>query len=300
MSLPDSLNSAGDLKGQASGTLGKSDPPPAPNYFGAAVGQGGANIQSAIANYLLSNPNQVTPYGTLQSTQSGSFNIPGMSIPGVGQIPDMTIPTFTKETNFTPEGQARFDQGQRISDALGNLAESGLDRVGAAQSQPFGFGSADELQDKAEKALMSRLTPIMDRQEDALRTRLANQGIGIGSEAYNKDIEAFGRGRNDATMQAILQAYQTRPQTIQEEAYLRSQPLNELNSLRTGSAVQMPQFQQPFALGVQPGNIAGAASQAGQYDVDVWNAQQARNNQLFNLGGNLGLYSFGLPPLFGK
>jgi len=38
--------------------------PAAPDYAGAAVAQGAANLESARATAKLSNPNMYTPYGT--------------------------------------------------------------------------------------------------------------------------------------------------------------------------------------------------------------------------------------------
>src|SRR5690606_9456713 len=57
----------------------------------------------------------------------------------------------------------------------------------------------------ATELLMQRLNPELDRQREALRTQLANQGIAQGSEAYNREMERFGRTSNDAHTQAALQ-----------------------------------------------------------------------------------------------
>lgn len=57
----------------------------------------------------------------------------------------------------------------------------------------------------ATQAILSRLNPQLDRQEESLRTRLANMGVTPGSEAWNNEMGQFGRDRNDAVTQAGLQ-----------------------------------------------------------------------------------------------
>lgn len=48
-------------------------PPPAPDYVGAAVAQGAANVDAAKVQGKINNPNVVNPYGT-QTVQWGGFN----------------------------------------------------------------------------------------------------------------------------------------------------------------------------------------------------------------------------------
>ncbi|WP_213074504.1 hypothetical protein, partial [Acinetobacter baumannii] len=61
-----------------------------------------------------------------------------------------------------------------------------------------------EQQLRAEEALMSRMNPQFARDEEAQRTRLINQGITQGSEAYNTEMNTFNQMKNDARQQAIL------------------------------------------------------------------------------------------------
>jgi len=272
--------------------MGKSDPPPPPDYAAAARAQGGANLQSTIASNILNRPTEVTPLGTRSWQQTGTYTIPGAE-----GNPAVDIPTFTSSINLTPEGQARYDQDQRISANLGNVAESGLSRVGQSMATPFSLSSADQIQNKAEEALLSRLEPKFARDEDALRTRLLNQGIRSGSEAFGTEMDRFNQAKNDARQQAVIGALQTRPQSIQEESFLRNIPLNELNALRTGSQVQMPQFQAFSTSNVQPAPIMQGAQAQGQADINAFNAQQAGSNAtmggLFSLGA-AGLGAYGM------
>lgn len=268
-------------------SLGKSDPPPAPDYAAAARAQGGANLQSTIASSILNNPNQVTPYGTLRRTQTGTYTVPGAE-----GNPAVDIPTFTSQVDFTPEGAARWAQEQRIIGNLGNVAEAGLNRVGETFATPFSLGSADAAQQRAEEAILSRVNPQLDSARRAREQQLANQGIGYGSSAYDDAMRQLALAENDARQQAVLGGISVRPQVIQEATTLRNQPLNELNALRSGSQVANPTFQAAGNLNVQPANLFGAAQAQGQAAMDQYNAEQAQQAGLLN--GIVGLGSAAL------
>lgn len=61
---------------------------------------------------------------------------------------------------------------------------------------------ADFAQDRSavEQALYARLNPQLDRDRAALETRLANQGIGLGSEAWRTAMDDSNRQSNDARL----------------------------------------------------------------------------------------------------
>lgn len=268
--------------------MGGKSSPPTPDYVGAAKQQGVENVNTAIANAWLNNPKQVSPLGTKEYTQYGSYSLPS------GE----SVPMLQSTTSLTPEGQSRYDQEQRIIGNLGNVAESGLNRVGNSMASPFTYDSVDQAQNAAQDAISSRMEPQFARDEEAMRTRLANQGLSSGTEAYQRDYDAFNRSKVDARQQAILQANQIRPGMIQEQMALRNIPLNEVNALRSGSQVSMPQFQ-----GYTPSNISPApyfqATQAqGQADMNTYNAKTSQQNAglggLFSMGGSI-LGASGVP-----
>ncbi len=55
---------------------------------------------------------------------------------------------------------------------------------------------------------MQRLNPYLERDQEALRTSLVNQGIMQGSEAWKEGMDDFTRQANDARLGAILGAGQ--------------------------------------------------------------------------------------------
>lgn len=257
------------------------DAPQAPDYGGAAAQQGRENRATALFNAKLANPFFSNPYGTQKIDWSGQ------------QTGDPSIPFVS--TEMTPLGQQAFDSQQRLSAQMGSAAEGSLGRVNQAFANPFEYGDNQDLQASAENAIMSRLTPIMDRQEAQLRTRLANQGLVPGGEAYGNEMMDFNNMRNDAQMQAVLQGIRLQPQLLSTALTMRNQPLNEFNALRTGAQVQAPQFQGFTGSSAAPAPIYQSASDAANFATDLYNADMGTRNAmlsgLFSLGG-AGLQGF--------
>lgn len=71
---------------------------------------------------------------------------------------------------------------------------------------------------RVEDAIFSRVDPMMERDREALRTQLVNQGIGVGSEAYDREMARFGQGVTDARMQTILAGGQEQSRMVGLEA----------------------------------------------------------------------------------
>jgi hypothetical protein len=254
--------------------MGKSSAPPSPDYVGAANAQGAANRDAALQSGMLSNPAFSNPFGSRDVNyydQGGGFMKP------------MVV------DKLSPLGQSRFDQEQRIVGSVGNIAEGGLGRVDQAYSRPFGIQNVNDLQNKAESLMSARIEPQLARNREATQTQLITRGHNPQNESYKAQMDQLGQQENDARRQGILSAMQMRPQTLQEELSLRNQPLNELNALRTGSQVSLPQFQQFQGANVAGAPVFNAAQAQGQYDINRYGIQQGGQNNmmggLFGLGG---------------
>lgn len=254
----------GDLFGK------DSSPPPAPDYAGAARTQGASNLQTAIAQGILNRPNEVTPYGSRSWSQYGSTTIPGAE-----GNPAVDVPLWQSNINLTPLGQKTFDTQQRISDQLGGMAETGLNRVSQATSAPFGIREAQDV-------LMQSLRPEMDRKREQTQTALLTRGHNRGGEAYGTEMERLSREEDALRVGATKDA-------LQMALALRNQPLNELNSLRTGAQVNLPQFGQTQAGQIGQTPIFGAAQAQGNAAMQGYNAGLASDaaamQGLFGLGG---------------
>jgi len=149
------------------------------------------------------------------------------------------------------------------------------------------------------QALMGRLQPQFDKDENSARTRLANQGITQGSEAWNDEMNRLTQAKNDAMMQAQMQAggeasrmfgdqSAARQQAIQEQAYLRNLPLSEINALRTGSTPNMPQFQGFGGSQVQAAPLLQGTQLGEQAAIDRYNSKVSQHNALMQMAGQVG------------
>jgi len=194
------------------------------------------------------------------------------------------------DVTLDPSQKALLDAQNQTSIGLANLQGGALDRVGQTQAKPFDYSSIQDVQDQAYKGYTSRLDPQWQQAEAAYKTQLRNQGIPVGSEAYDNAMRVFTQGKNDAYQQANTAAINTMPQTFQLASALRSQPLNELNALRTGAQVTNPTFnavpQQATTAGP---DMLGAANMQYNAALGASNAENAASGNfmsgLFGLGG---------------
>jgi hypothetical protein len=99
----------------------------------------------------------------------------------------------------------KYDRGGRITTTFDN-ANNLLNTYdpGFDIQQSVGDDDFEAARHRVEQALFSRLDPQIERDREAMFTRLANQGITQGSEAWRNSIDDFQRGVNDLRMQAIL------------------------------------------------------------------------------------------------
>lgn len=257
------------------GFRAKGKTPAQPDYTGAANAQSMGTIGASIANNMMSHPNISTPLGSQTWNQTGTSNI---NIPGVGNV---GIPQYSQNISLSPEQQKLYDNQTALSGSLQGQA-------GQSLNQPRDMNSVNDVADKAYGAMTARLDPQWNQRQQMQETQLRNQGLVPGGEAYDNAMRDFGTQRNDAYQQANLAAIQTMPQTQQMAAQLRDQPLNEMNALKTGSQVNMPQFQpSQYPANAQGPNTMAATQAGGQWQQNMYNAQMAQQNGTMN--GLMGL-----------
>jgi hypothetical protein len=135
---------------------------------------------------------------------------------------------------------------------------------------------------------MQRLAPQLEQGRDQLQQQLANKGIDIGSKAYDRAMQTQQQRENDLLLGATTQGFgvgqQARQSALQEQAYLRNEPLNTLSAVRTGSQVTGPQFVNSAQQATTGGaDILGASQMGYNAQMGNFNAQQAAQ-QNFNQG----------------
>jgi hypothetical protein len=295
--------------------MGKKTPaaPATPDYRGAAVEQGAANLEAARATARLSNPNTYTPYGTQLVSYDGD------------------IPTIRQ--TLTPTAQKTLEAQQGVELSLANLGAKGANTASGVLDKPFSFGGPEvqtslDLSGIAkmpvnagmtgQEAIMQRLEPSLARQRTSTETQLINQGLRPGSEAYDNAIQLLGQQETDARTQAVLQGLNldiganqqgfgqqleagkfgntAQQQALAEAIQLRQLPLNEITALMSGSQIQNPQFGAYSGATVQAAPIFAGAQAQGQFDANKYNQEVSQANAqtagMYSLGGA----ALGAPP----
>jgi hypothetical protein len=255
--------------------------PAPPDYAGAARITADENVNAARIATAANRVNQVTPYGSLKYAVTGADPYGN--------------PTWTATQTLSPAQQQLLDYQNQTSLGLGRLAGQGLGYVENMLNTPFdvsrlpstGFNPSQTYQE----AYMQRLAPQLQQGREQLQQQLANKGIDIGSEAYDRAMMQQAQRENDLLAAATTQGFNVgqtaRQSALQEQAYLRNEPLNTLSAVRTGAQVQGPQFVNSFNQATTAGPDILAASQMG-YNAQMgdFNAKQRAQENL-----NQGLFS---------
>ena len=259
--------------------------PAAPDYTGAARVTAEENVNAARIATAANRVNQVTPYGNLNYAVTGADPYGN--------------PTWTATQTLSPAQQQILDYQNQASIGLGRLAGQGLGYVENMLASPFdtsklpstGFNPSQSYQD----AYMQRLAPQIQQGRERIEQQLANQGIQLGSEAYDRAMRNQAQRENDLLLGATTQGFdvgnRARAAAFGELAYQRNEPINTLSAVRTGSQVQGPQFVNSFSQATTQGaDILGASQMGYNAQMGDFNAKQAAqanlNQGLFSLGGS--------------
>lgn len=221
--------------------------------FGAQLA---ADKENALFNFKLNN-NRENIFGNQQVVSDGNGGW-------------KTTTNYAEPINRAITGNMEMLPGmqQRIADTLSHKA---FDPTDPATRQ------------ETIDAMLSRMNFGAD--EESLRTRLANQGLTEGSEAWSKEMGQFGQEKNDARMQAILGSGQEMTNLFNLDQAGRMAPINEMNAIAGSSQTLAPDFGQMS----YTQDLTNPASEQYKQALDKYNAKMASRNQmiggLFQLGG---------------
>lgn len=177
---------------------------------------------------------------------------------------------------------------QQHNDLLGAVTTQGFNTGLAANNQAYGQNrnqydaemSANNQNFGQNQALFNSQAAI-NSQNYGQNQALYNSQLGANNQNFNQNQAQYGADLN-ATQQGFQQA-----------AYNQMQPINLINSLRTGSQVQNPNFvNAPQQANVAGADLLGAAQ--GNYNAQMgqYNAQLGSNNAMTS--GLMGLAGAGL------
>lgn len=231
--------------------MGKQDAPAIPSPAATAQAQTTSNIDTAVAQKNLNATDTKTPFGNL------TYSVTGTNSDGT--------PKYTATAALSPELQSAFDRANTSISAPLDLSSSGLDKF---TNTHF----ADDFNQQN------------DRNRAALETRLSEQGIVQGSEAYRRAMEDFGV-TSGKSFDNFLGDQQANAKDLMLTG--RNQPLNEFASLTgLGQQINTPQT------GVAGTDVAGIQQNAYNARVNQVNQSNQQTNSV--LGGLFGLGSSAL------
>jgi hypothetical protein len=244
-------------------------------------------LEAARATAAANRVNQYTPYGSLvyAPTTEDKFG---------NQLYQVT-------QTLSPEEQQKLNQSNALDIGLLNTAQTGLNYAQNVLSKPgVDMSGLPQMPINAGEtysdAIMRRLQPTMTASQAAFDTKMANQGIAPGSEAYANANREFQQQQNDLLTSAQIQGMSTglgaQQQAFNQAAYNQMQPINVINALRTGTQVDNPNFVSPVQQANTAGpDLLGAANAQYQNQVAATNARNAGAGGfmggLMSLGGNL-------------
>jgi hypothetical protein len=242
--------------------------PPPVDYNAQAQAQGVANVEAARTSAALNRVNQFTPYGSLVYTQGatpdqwestvtlspeqqalldkqtqGEQVLADTANAGLGRVQNAFSQPFSTSgapSRVTSVGTPTYDmytgQTNLPNSGIGGNFQTKLD-FSSLQNVPGGNDFAaqkDEVRDALYRQATSQLDPQFQQEEDALRTRLANQGIAQGTEAYTNALNDYYRNRTaaygDARDRALLGAGAEQSRLNADALASRSQMLQQILS----------------------------------------------------------------------
>jgi len=298
--------------------------PKSPDPYKQASADQSAQSSAAQASAVMNNPNEVSPYGSVNYQISGWEQVPGAD----GKM--QNVPRYTRTTSLSPDEQriagydtaTRYNLGRTATQQSAKIGDYLNQSINPSGWQAWGLGAAPgEVRQDAgptdraaiEKAMSESYHRQTDPQNAAAQAQLANRGLSPGSQGYG----TYQQGQQDAAAEAARQGYlasgaesreaqnaynqagqlryqmgadyadrgnQLRQAQSQEAFALRNQPINEIMALLGGSQVNMPNFSPFSRQGI--GAASPGSYMASNYQNQVASAN-ATNQGIFNLLGSV-------------
>lgn len=286
-------------------TMGGSPPsaPTAPDPNAVAGAQTQSNQATALFNFGLNNPTLNTPLGDINYSVDNS---------------NPNQPTSTANVTLSPAEQQILQQNQGNVIQQGQNAQTAQGNVTNLLQTPYNLqgnvsptlSQQDQQGDlqNAENSLYQQqeqyLQPQQQQATQQLQSQLADQGIPMGSAAYNTAMKNNALQNQQANQSALNSAtsggaaYQAQlaqtglaNQAQQAQLYTQQyqEPLSLYSTLMNGTAPTLPQFSGVNQASAAPTNVLGAYQNSYQDQLNAYNSQVGSQNSatsgLFGLGG---------------
>lgn len=222
--------------------------PKPPSASSVANAQTQSNVSTALAQTLLNQTNQVTPYGSLNYSQTGKSTYYDPSLKK-----NVTIPTFTATTSLSPEQQGLLQQEQQFDKMYNDIALRQTGAIGEHLAQPFSYNTGEH--EAWAGDLYNKLSADTNaRNFDQMDQRLKNQGLAAGTTAYDDAMRNLMYSQEKGRNAFMLDSYNTGLNTA---LTTRNQPINEISALIGGGQIQQPNFVSTPQTGVNGTDVAG-------------------------------------------
>jgi hypothetical protein len=225
-------------------------------------------------------------YGTsapqLQTSLYGGGAEPSIqsSLPNSGQINGSVA--NAGPINGTVANAGSLTRGVSQAPIQNNLDLSNIQGIPQADNAAY-QGAVNSVYNQA----ASRLDPQWQQQQTALETKLANQGVTQNSDAWNKAMQSFTQGKNDAYTSALNNAI-TQGSGLESTLFNMGLAANQAgvgNALTAGNFANSAQAQR-FGQGLSNANLNNSAQQQ-QYGQNLSDTTTALAAQAQQYGQNL-------------
>lgn len=217
-------------------------PPASPNPYQVASAQSTSNVETAKAQSILANADEISPNGTVKYTVKEYLDVQITERDTDGNVTGFTtqqIPHYLRTVELSAANQILYDQQQKTSQEMNAAAYEQAKKINGIMSTPFSLdaapnagvppiapsltitapargaliteiGLADTVaeRDRARDLIEDRLQWQIDRDRAAQQLGLQHKGIFTGSLAYEREMLVFDRKVTDMRIQAELQADQ--------------------------------------------------------------------------------------------
>jgi hypothetical protein len=270
-----------------------------------AATQSSLNMDTAIAQGMMNNVNQVGPDGSsLNYTYNNqrqwipeAYDDKGKAIAGTGLFRDIPVATATQ--NLSASGQRLLSLNNQSQEGLATIMRDRIGQTDGMLKDTFSMNGAPDRaksvsiddfsgnRKQIEDALYARIEPQMQRRRDITTGQLSNRGIKEGSEAFGDSMKGLDateaeqraaitdRGSQEQARLFGLAATQADRQNADRQNYMgerlqeRNQFFNENASLMSGAQIENPNF-----VNTAQTNLAGV-----DYSGLVTNKDNILNNQ---------------------
>jgi len=263
-------------------SFGKPDAPD-PNQTSQVQQQ--YNTQAAAAQQKANSFNQTTPYGSMT------------------YVADSSSPSgYRLETSLSKPQQDMLTTQQGTQSIAGRTAQDLARNTAGMYSQAPNFkpldttGLVTQLNDWQQKYQQ----PLFDQQSSNLEAQLRNQGLMLGTEAYNNAKNLLARNQGDVTNQFMSNnigtGLQAQAQNFGQQVTNYELPLSTQQQLMGMASPTAPNFQQTPNATIQPANYQGAVQ--NNYDNQM-KAYEQTWDSLGKLGGSAVNLAMGPAGMFG-